>query len=102
MKQRRIERNMTPAEHVVRIVVHRPSIERGIPFTPRGRVVPWEYPYADMQIGDSFHVLEAETSNPTVTSRVHAYNEKHLNTKFACRTQLNEQGEKLTRIWRTR
>jgi hypothetical protein len=102
MKQRRIERNITLPEHVVRIVVHRPSIERGIPFTPRGRVQPWEYPYTDMEIGDSFHVLETETPNPTVSSRVHAYNVKHPDIKFACRTQINEKGEKLTRVWRIR
>ena len=101
MTQRRIERNTNPPEHVVRIVVHRPSIEHGVPFTPKRRMQPWEYPYEKMEIGDSFHVLETETSNPTVSSRVHAHNVKHPDTKFACRRQLNEEGEKLTRIWRT-
>jgi hypothetical protein len=102
MKQRHIERNVTPPEHIIRVVVHRPSVEHNIPFIPRGRVQPWEYPYAYMKVGDSFHVLETETSNQTVSSRVHAHNVRHPHTKFACRRQLNDKGEKLTRVWRIR
>jgi len=101
MKQRRIERNYAPPEHVVRVVVHRPSIEHGIPFTPRGRVQHWEYPFEEMNVGDSFHVMFSETSNPTVSSRVAKHNSDHPETRFGCRLQLNKNGEKLTRVWRT-
>jgi len=102
MKQRRIERNHPAPEHVVRVVVHRPSIEHGVPFAPRGKIQPWEYPYEDMEVGDSFHVMASETPNVTVSSRISVYNKQNPDTRFECRTQLNEEGEKLTRIWRTR
>jgi len=101
MKQRRIERNTNSPEHVVRIVVHRPSIEHGIPFTPKRRMQLWDYPYDDMNVGDSFLILESETKYVTVTSRIYQYNKIHLHTRFECRSSLDENGEKLTRVWRT-
>jgi hypothetical protein len=102
MKQRREERNINPPEHIVRVIVHRPSIEHGIPFTPKRRVQPWDYPYDEMNVGDSFHVLESESKYVTVTSRIYTYNKNNPNTRFECRTFLDENGGKLTRIWRTR
>ena len=102
MHYRRNERNTASPDHVVRIVVHRPSVETGIPMASRNRGQNWEYPYDDMDVGDSFHVMFSETSNPNVASRISMYNKRHPDTRFACRIQTNEDGEKLTRIWRIR
>ena len=68
MHYRRNERNTASPDHVVRIVVHRPSVETGIPMASRNRGQNWEYPYDDMDVGDSFHVMFSETSNPNVAS----------------------------------
>jgi hypothetical protein len=102
MHYRRNERNTALPDHVVRIVVHRPSVELGIPMAPRNRNQNWEYPYGDMDVGDSFHVMFSETSNPIVASRISVYNKRHPDTRFSCRIQSNVDGEKLTRIWRIR
>ena len=102
MKRRREERIALQGggTTIVRIIVHKPDIETGIPYTPRGRVQPWEYPYTDMNVGDSFHIMQDETANSIVSSRVHSWNKNNPETKFSCRTQINDEGQKLTRIWR--
>jgi len=103
MRQRREERvakSLQGATTIVRIVVTRPSIEKGIAFVPRTRTQSWEYPYEDMEIGDSFHVMMSETSNAIVATRVHSYNKLNPDTKFSCRTQMDEEGNRLTRVWR--
>ena len=103
MRQRREERvakKLQGVTTIVRIVVHKPSIEKGIPFTPRTRMQSWEYPYEDMKIGDSFHVMVSETSNPTVATRVHSHNKRNPKTRFSCRTQVDENRDRLTRVWR--
>ena len=102
MATRIIERNTNAPDHVIRIVVHRPSVETGFTMTKRTRIQSWEYPYDDMNIGDSFHVMCSETTTQIVASRISMYNQKNTETKFSCRTQLNEDGEKLTRIWRVK
>jgi hypothetical protein len=103
MRQRREERvakKLQGVTTVVRIVVHKPSIEKGIPFTPRTRMQSWEYPYEDMEIGDSFRVMISETSNAIVSTRIHSYNKVNTDTRFSCRTQVDENGDRLTRVWR--
>jgi hypothetical protein len=103
MRQRREERvakKLQGVTTIVRIVVHKPSIEKGIPFHARTRMQSWEYPYEDMKIGDSFHVMVSETSNPIVTTRVHSYNKHNPDTRFVCRTLADENGDRLTRVWR--
>jgi hypothetical protein len=101
MKQRRTERDTTTPEHIVRIIIHRPSIEHGIPFVARGTAKPWEYPYEEMDVGDSFHVMFSETPNNVIASRIAKYNKNNPNTRFSCRVQITTEGKKLTRIWRT-
>jgi|TARA_R100001086_G_scaffold135539_2_gene70600 hypothetical protein len=96
------ERNTVTPEHVVRIIVHRPSVESGIPFAPKTKSQTWEYPYADMNVGDSFRVMETETKRDTVNGRIHVYNKHHPETLFQCRTAHDEHGKKMQRVWRTR
>jgi hypothetical protein len=105
MRQRREERvakSLQGVTTIVRIEVRRPSIEKGIAFVPRRRMHSWEYPYEDMKIGDSFHVMVSETSNPIVSTRVHSHNKHNPDTKFSCRTQVDEHGNPLTRVWRVK
>ena len=102
MHQRRNERNTSAPDHIVRIVVHRPSVEHGVPMTSRMGRLSYEYPFHDMLVGDSFVVTHAETPGRTIFSRVHAHNARNRATKFECRTQTDGNGGKLVRIWRTR
>jgi len=103
MKQRREERveNQIKATNIVRIIVSRPGIDKGIPIPPRrGGTRTFDYPFKDMEIGDSFAILETETRNATVATRVGSYNLEHKETKFVCRKLKNNDGEGYTRIWR--
>ena len=103
MKQRREERieNRIKTTNIVRIIVSRPGIDKGIPIPPR-RTGPrtFEYPINEMEVGDSFAVPEAETRSQTISTRVGSHNQDHKETKFVCRKLTNDAGEAYTRVWR--
>ena len=105
MKQRREERvgNRIRATNIVRIVVSRPGIDKGIPIPlRRGGSRTFEYPFKEMEVGDSFAVPESETRSGTVSTRVGSHNQGHRETKFNCRKLTNDAGEAYTRVWRTK
>lgn len=100
-REERIQQQQRPATHIVRIIVHRPEVEHGIAM-PRKRmkVRDFEYPYDDMQVGDSFAVHESETKISAVTSRISSHNRQNPDTRFTTRTLINDEGEKYVRVWR--
>ena len=75
------------------------KIEKDVPL-PRAtwRTAP-EYPFAEMEIGDSFYVPKVKQG--TLRSRVEAFKKRHsgihLNKKFALRTIRDG-----IRVWRTK
>jgi len=101
-REERIQQQQQPVTHVVRIVVHRPEVEHGIPM-PRKRMKmrDFEYPYDDMEVGDSFAVHESEAKISAITSRVSTYNRANPDTRFVCRTLRDDEGEKYIRVWRS-
>ena len=107
MKERREERHaraqqMVNATKVVRIVVSRPNIDKGIAMPgKRSGERNWEYPFEDMDIGDSFAVPSSDAKNGTVNSRINLHNRAHPETKFRTRWLMDDQGEMYTRVWRT-
>jgi hypothetical protein len=103
MKLRREERATQRATTIVRVVVHRPSIEHGFPYVPtnRGSARTWEYPYTEMQIGDSFFVPLTIATRNVLSSRISAHNTINPETRFETRKALGEDGEDGTRVWRT-
>ena len=88
---------------VHRITVRRPDIENGIPMPKIARPTEHDYPYEEMKIGDSFKIMETETPNSIVMSRVHSWMRGPKNTtrlRFACRKGKDADKEKYTRVWR--
>ena len=63
-------------------------IEKGIPFPARGS----KYPFADMEVGDSF--LAPDTKIASVYNAAHAYAHKH---KVSLRVRATPEG---VRVWR--
>ena len=105
MQQRKEEREAKRLGEttVVRIIVHKPGIEKGIPIPGRrGMERDWEYPFLEMEVGDSFHVLMSKVSSSIMSTRINAYNRLHPDTRFRVRTQVNDDGERLTRVWRVK
>jgi hypothetical protein len=104
MRLRREERATQRVTTIVRVVVHRPTIEHGFPYvsTNRGSPRTWEYPYGDMQIGDSFHVPLTVVTRNVLSSRISAHNKLNPETRFESRKAIGENGEDGTRVWRTR
>lgn len=88
---------------VHKIIVRRPDIEKGIPLPRWTKPTVYDYPYEQMEIGDSFRIWHTEASNEIVSSRVHSWmrgpkNIKHL--RFACRKGKDPDGQTYTRVWR--
>ena len=105
MRQRKEERveNQIKATNIVRFVVSRPGIDKGIPIPlRRGGSRTFEYPFKEMEVGASFAVPESETRSQTISTRVGSHNQDHKETKFVCRKLTNDAGEAYTRVWRTK
>lgn len=69
-------------------------IEKGVPL-PTNKS---KYPFAKMEIGDSFVVNE---TTPSRTSTYAHYAGKRLGMKFTVRT-VEEEGRKVIRVWRVK
>ena len=70
------------------------TIEKGIPMPRRTRGGPIDlYPWAKMDIGDSFFVANAKSFNTKIAARKY-------NRQFATR-KVVEQGQSGIRVWRT-
>ena len=106
MKLRREERAARSAQatSVVRVVIYRPAVEHGYEYKPtnRGRSRDWEYPYEQMDVGDSFHVPVSVTAQNILSSRISAHNKENPETRFSTAKAVNEDGEPVTRVWRIR
>ena len=92
-----------PERKITVKIVKRPTIEKGIPMPAWGRPASYNYPYEEMEIGDSFKVMHTEASNEKVSNRVHCWmrgarNPNHL--RFACRKGIDPDGQTFTRVWR--
>tara|TARA_R100001143_G_C3338993_1_gene123287 strand:+ start:138 stop:521 length:384 start_codon:yes stop_codon:yes gene_type:complete len=93
-----------PERKIVVRTVKQATIEKGIPMPPWGRPTAYNYPYEEMEIGDSFKVMHTEASNEKVSNRVHTWMRGASNTKqlrFACRKGVDPDGQTFTRVWRT-
>lgn len=71
------------------------KIEKGVPLPRRDG----KYPFAKMEVGDSFAVeIENENTPPRVSSYAHIGG-KRLGMKFTVRSVV-ENGKKVIRVWR--
>lgn len=88
---------------VHKIIAKRPDIEKGIPMPSWGKPTFFDYPYDEMEIGDSFKIPHTEASNILISSRVHSWMRGPKNTagfRFACRKGTDDDGQGYTRVWR--
>lgn len=83
------------------------KIDKGIPLAPRrggkagGRPATSKYPFAKMEIGDSFIAPAADTverAERRASAAAFSY-KKRANGSFAIRT-IEENGQRVVRVWR--
>ena len=92
-----------PERKITVRTVKMPTVEKGIPMPNWGKATSYNYPYEEMEIGDSFKMMHTEASNEKVSNRVHCWmrgarNPNHL--RFACRKGIDPDGQTFTRVWR--
>jgi len=70
------------------------QIDRGLPIPEVIKGRPMKYPFADMQVGDSFSVTLKQGRNASTAARVYAH--RHPGVQFTSRKDVEN-----FRIWRT-
>lgn len=72
-------------------------IEKGIPIPPKMRTVKFNYPFRDMEAGDSFPVDYSEKNYRKLYTSVKKFTKLTPGTKFTIRTNKDEN---YIRCWR--
>jgi len=70
-------------------------IEKGVPIPQSGDNRPRKYPYREMGIGDSFHVVGGKDARDRIGASSRSYAERHEGFAFTIRREGNG-----FRIWR--